>query len=92
MRYQNAREILPAEIIETIQDYIDGGCIYIPRKEENRKRWGETTDSRAERIRRDAQIRARYAKGERIAPLAQAFYLSEKSIQRIVRGVRNPGE
>ena len=89
MRYRNAREILPAEIIETIQDYIDGGCIYIPRKEENRKQWGEETDSRGERMRRDAQIRARYAKGERTASLAQAFYLSEKSIQRIVRGMKN---
>ena len=89
MRYQNARDVLPAEVIEPIQTYIDGGCLYIPRKEQNRKQWGEETRSRQERMSRDEEIRKRYARGERTAELAQDYFLSEKSIQRIVRGARS---
>ena len=37
MRYQKANEILPENLVELIQKYIDGGYVYIPRKQENRK-------------------------------------------------------
>ena len=33
MRYQKANEILPVELVELIQDYIDGEYVYIPRKQ-----------------------------------------------------------
>lgn len=46
MGYQNGKEILPAVLIEQIQEYVDGVNIYIPRKEENKKEWGEATDTR----------------------------------------------
>lgn len=32
MSYIKAADVLPQEIIETIQGYIDGEYIYIPRK------------------------------------------------------------
>ena len=35
-----AAEILPVEVIELIQQYVDGENIYIPRKEEKRQKWG----------------------------------------------------
>lgn len=41
MRYQKANEILPVELVELIQDYIDGEYVYIPRKQENKKGWGK---------------------------------------------------
>ena len=31
MRYQNAAELLPAELLEALQGYLDGGYLYIPR-------------------------------------------------------------
>ena len=40
MGYRRAEEILPAEIIEIIQRYVDGENIYIPKKAENRKQIG----------------------------------------------------
>ena len=40
MRYQKANEILPVELVELIQDYIDGEYVYIPRKQENKKGLG----------------------------------------------------
>ena len=43
MGYRKAEEILPVEIIELIQQYVDGQNIYIPRKSENRLEWGSGT-------------------------------------------------
>ena len=34
MRYQNAAELLPAELLEALQGYLDGGYLYIPRQED----------------------------------------------------------
>ena len=41
MKYIKATDVLPVEILEIIQEYIDGEYIYIPRKCENHKSWGE---------------------------------------------------
>lgn len=37
MGYKRAEEILPMEIIELIQQYVDGENIYIPRKPSTRQ-------------------------------------------------------
>lgn len=41
MRYEKAQDILPEEILQIVQEYIDGEYLYIPRKEENKKTWGK---------------------------------------------------
>ena len=43
MGYIRAEEILPIEVIELIQQYVDGENIYIPRKTEHRQEWGAGT-------------------------------------------------
>lgn len=40
MTYLNGKEILPEQLLMQIQDYCDGGLIYIPKKEGNAK-YGE---------------------------------------------------
>jgi Mor family transcriptional regulator len=84
MRYQRANEILPEELVELIQNYIDGEYVYIPRKQENKRNWGEGTGAREERKRRDRSIYKDYESGFCVKILAERYYLSEKSIQRIV--------
>ncbi|WP_077602260.1 GNAT family N-acetyltransferase [Oceanobacillus sojae] len=37
MSYKKIKEILPSELIELIQEYIDGEYIYIPIKQDNKK-------------------------------------------------------
>ncbi len=69
MRYQKAKEILPKELVELIQSYMDGGYVYIPRKEIQA---------------RNREIYKKYRQGMKVQELAEQFYLSEKSIQRIV--------
>ena len=82
MRYQKANEILPKELVELIQSYMDGGYVYIPRKEENRKSWGETSSARKEIQARNREIYKKYRQGMKVQELAEQFCLS--SIQRIV--------
>lgn len=60
MSYKRAEHILPAEIIELIQNYADGESTYIPRKDNNRREWGERTDIRNELDTRNQQIHDDY--------------------------------
>lgn len=85
MGYIRAEEILPIEVIELIQQYVDGENIYIPRKSSNRQAWGAGTQIRQELSLRDRQIYEEYLAGSRTEELACKYYLSEKSIQRILR-------
>ena len=48
MCYMKAKKVLPIEVIELIQKYVEGEYIYIPRKECNRQQWGTTTNTRKE--------------------------------------------
>lgn len=91
MGYVKAEEILPIEIIELIQQYVDGQNIYIPRKADSRASWGSGTEIRSELGVRNRRIYVDYTSGKRIPELAEIYYLSEKSIQRIIREEkRNP--
>lgn len=85
MGYIKAEEILPIEIIEQIQLYVDGTNIYIPRKQENRQEWGAKTSYKREIQNRNKSIYRDYLSGVTIYELAKNYYLSEKSIQRIIR-------
>jgi len=85
MSYRKAEDFLPLEIIKIIQQYVDGQSIYIPRKSENRMEWGAGTETRKELRLRNQQIYSDYLAGMRNAELACKYFLSEKSIQRIVR-------
>lgn len=89
MGYIRAEEILPSNIIKLIQDYIDGENIYIPRKEGNKKEWGSGTLIRQELSKRNSLIYADYLKGNKVPELAENYFLSEKSIHRIIREIRN---
>jgi Mor family transcriptional regulator len=84
MSYTKADKILPTELIQLIQQYIDGEYIYIPRKEDNKKLWGSCTNSREELRARNAAIYSDYLAGMTIENLTEKYYLSSKSIQRIV--------
>ncbi|GFZ30243.1 hypothetical protein CSC2_07690 [Clostridium zeae] len=91
MRYEKAQNILPNSIIEQIQKYIDGGYIYIPRKDENKKAWGENTDTKKQLSDRDNEILYKYSSGVPVKCLAEQYFLTESSIRRIIRNKRKYG-
>ena len=84
MSYANARDIFPNEILEIIQNYVDGEYIYIPRKEENKIAWGELSQSKKELLNRNARIYEDYLTGTSIQSLSESYYMSPKTIQRII--------
>ena len=85
MGYRKAETILPPEVGALIQQYVDGEYIYIPRREGKRKSWGETTGCRKETSERNQRIYRDYRSGTRMDELAEKYFLSVKSIQRIVK-------
>ncbi len=88
MGYRNAGDILPKEIIALIQQYVDGENIYIPRRSENRQKWGSQTRITQELSHRNKLIYEDYSMGMTTSELADKYCLSHKSIQRIVRIMR----
>lgn len=84
MSYIKATNILPKELLELIQEYIDGECIYIPRKSDNKMDWGSKTSFKEETIIRNNEIYNAYLCGCSLKYLSENYYLSLKSIQRII--------
>lgn len=68
-----------------LQQYVDGENIYIPRKQENRQEWGAGTSYKGELQDRNKAIYREYLSGVEMGALAEKYFLTEKSIQRIVR-------
>ena len=88
MSYKKAADVLPEELIDLIQNYVDGEYLYIPRKEMNRKAWGENTDRKKEIQVRNREIYRRYREGVPGSHLSEDNYLSAKSIQKIIARCR----
>lgn len=88
MSYQKAVHILPAELLRKVQEYVDGETLYIPRVPDKKRKWGTGTTFRSELAMRDRQIYQEYVDGASQTQLQEKFYLSEKSIQRILRRQR----
>lgn len=83
MSYISAEDILPKELVETIQQYVSGKNIYIPCKE--KKVWGSQTETRQYYKTRNHEICKKHKNGISVKTLACAYSLTEKSIQRIIR-------
>ena len=84
MKYRNANDIFPDELLEEIRKYSSGELIYIPEASPTKKGWGEKSGSKDFYIKRNAQIRQQHAEGKSIAQLADEFALSTDSIRRIL--------
>lgn len=84
MSYKKATKVLPTDLVALIQDYIDGEYIYIPRRTDQKKSWGSNTSTRSELKQRNNDIYNDYLDGIHVNVLAEKYYLSNKSIQRII--------
>ena len=84
MGYIKAEDALPPELLRRVQEYAGGQLLYIPRRD-GRSDWGSLSGARLRLSRRDERIRAERRSGCTVRELAARYYLSEKSIQRILR-------
>ena len=60
MKYIKADSILPVALVEELQNYIQGGYIYIPSKKDNKKKWGELSGYKLEIKQRNIKIKKDY--------------------------------
>lgn len=89
MGYKKASGVLPKVLLLAVQQYIDGEYIYIPRKDENRKRWGECSAGRCLLEKRNCAIWDQYQCGISVEALAGQYYLSPKTIYKILSSLKN---
>ena len=84
MKYIKANSILPISLIEELQNYIQGGYIYIPSRNENKKGWGELSGYKREIEKRNKKIRMDYKHGKSFEELSKSYFLSIHSIKKII--------
>ena len=84
MKYRNAADVFPDELLAEIRKYSSGELIYIPEKKKKKKGWGEKSGSRDFYVKRNTEIRRKHSEGKSIAQLADEFSLSTDSIRRIL--------
>lgn len=84
MKYINGEKVLPKELLDKIQEYVQGGYLYIPNACEKKSGWGEKSGSRDYLKKRNQEIKDKYENGTKIKNLAEEFYLSIHSIKKIV--------
>ena len=85
MKYENAKDILPASLLEEVQKYAEGKVIYIPKCTKTRG-WGEASGYRDKLDKRNSLICNRYSAGRSILEIAEEFYLSPETVKKIVYG------
>lgn len=84
MKYRNAIDVFPDELLKEIQKYASGETIYIP-SETKRKPWGGTTGARKFYEQRNTEIRQKYYQNHQtIQSLAEEYGLSEETIRKIL--------
>ncbi|HHW67853.1 MAG TPA: hypothetical protein GXX16_09160 [Epulopiscium sp.] len=83
MSYLRAEDVLPIEVLTLVQKYVSGESIYIPAK--GKKKWGDSTNTREILECRNQDIIRKYQNGMSIKDLSKEYFLTEKSIQRIIR-------
>ena len=82
MKYKNANEILPSDLVEEIQKYYQGGFLYIPKKDKQSHK--AITEYSIELAKRNARIYTLHLEGMSNKLLAKNFSLAESSIRRIL--------
>lgn len=85
MGYIRAEDVFPSEVLALIQEYVDGQMLYIPAKTKGRNKWGSMSGMKEYLKCRNSSIYEEYQAGMSIQILAEKYFLSEKSIQRIIR-------
>lgn len=83
MKYRNASDILPDELLKEVQKYASGENLYIPRNED-RKKWGHGSGARMFYKQRNEEIRNKYFHKTSFDDLAEEYCLSVETIRKIV--------
>ncbi|MGD6966392.1 CD3324 family protein [Rossellomorea vietnamensis] len=84
MKYVKAKSVLPDELIDELQKYIQGEMIYIPKKKGNYQKWGARSGGRKLLDERNADIKNDFVSGKSISHLSGEYCLSIETVKKIV--------
>lgn len=84
VEYINAKDVLPKALILQIQQYVGGSMIYIPQRDDDKKSWGDSTNSRSEIVERNNEIKEKKKNGATIDDLMSEYHLSYDTIKSII--------
>lgn len=87
MGYKNGKDVLPCDLLQELQKYIQGELIYIPKEDNTRAKWGENNGTRKLIKKRNQEIHRLYRKGLQVEDLVSRYHLSEDSIRKIISKV-----
>jgi hypothetical protein len=82
MKYRNASEILPDELLKELQKYAPGEMLYVPSRSE-RKKWGDGSGAKSYYTQRNDEIREKFRRKVTLAELCDEYGLSEDTIRNI---------
>lgn len=84
MKYINAADVLPAELLAEISKYACGKLLYVPTLQEKCS-WGEKNGSKSYYQERNQRMKELFQKGEKLDQLSQIYGLSSETIRKIVK-------
>ncbi|MBD5482488.1 MAG: phosphotransferase [Lachnospiraceae bacterium] len=82
MKYVNANDVLPEELLSMIQKYYQGGYLYIPKGNDCEVK--RLTDYKIELEKRNQYIYLKHLEGRTNGQLGTIYHLSAASIRRII--------
>lgn len=83
MKYENANNLLPTELLHQVQKYAAGKLLYVPSND-GKRNWGEASGYKEKLQKRNLMICNKYANGMTISDLADEYFLSLDSIKKII--------
>jgi Mor family transcriptional regulator len=83
MKYKNASDVLPENLLREVQKYAAGETLYFPKDKEHMK-WGEKTGAREYYKERNEEIRQKYLQKMSIEHLTEEYCLSIETIRKIL--------
>lgn len=84
MEYLNAKDVLPAELLEQVKKYAPGKYLYVPKGEEDVKAWGELSGYRKQLQKRNRMIINKFRYGVSVEKLSEEYFLAEETIRKLV--------
>ena len=88
MKYRNAAEYLPAQLLREVQKHAQGELLYIPKT--RRQTWGEGTGARQFYDQRNTEICTQYHHEKDFSTLCDTHFLSDETLRKIIYTINNP--
>ena len=83
MKYINAADVLPVELLKEVQAYVNGDLLNVPN-DNGQKRWGEKTGSRTYYLKRNNEMKKKYKEGKSISEISDLYGLAFDTVKKIL--------